>query len=79
MQKLWDWRENQNQVLRPRQNQGENKVNKSKQTYWSKQKKFDTFIYFIFKILVFYFSSMLSYLYKAFKLHAFSGISYVTP
>ena len=38
MQKLWDWRETENQVLHSRQNQGQNKINKSKLACWLKYK-----------------------------------------
>ena len=35
MQKPWDWTENQNQVLHPNQNLGENKIDKSKQPFFN--------------------------------------------
>ena len=35
MQKPWDWMENQNQVLHPKQNQGENRIDKSRRLFFN--------------------------------------------
>ena len=43
LQKLRDWRGNQNQVLHPRQNQRENKIKKSKLACLANYKQAETF------------------------------------